>query len=110
MRAIIKHPILTLMTLLVVNILLAFFLISILADGILRYKIGFIVNTPIVVLILLVLILTFSKYYSRENQDLRKTSISIILIILGLLNILFYLFNILCWIDLFDGKTNALLP
>lgn len=110
MNPIRKHPILTLLTLTVINVLFAPFLISILTDGILKYKTGFLVNTPIVLLIPLILVLTLSKYLSRKNQNLRKTSVSITLIALILLNVPLYLFNFLCWIDLIDGRTNALLP
>ena len=110
MRTIYKYPILTLTTNLVVNFLLAFFLISILADGIVDYKVGFAINIPIIGLILITLIITYWKYFSRQNSENRNTPKTVILIILGLMIMLIYSFNKLCWIDLFDGKTNALLP
>ena len=110
MSPISKYPIITLITILVINILLAFFLIAILADGILKYKIGFVVNLPIILLILIALILTYSNYFSRKQTDFRNISTTITLIVLGLIIMVFYTFNVFCWIDLFDGKTNALLP
>lgn len=110
MRTIRKYPILTLIANLVVNLLLSFFLISILADGILDYKVGFVINLPIIGLILITLISTYLKYFSRQNSEIRKAPKTIVLIIIGLMIILIFSFNILCWIDLFDGKTNALLP
>ena len=110
MRAISKYPILTLITNLVVNILQTFFLILILADEILEYKVGFLVNLPIIGLILITFIFTYLKYFGRQNYAIRNTIKTIILIILGLLIIFIYSFNFFCWIDLFDGKTNALLP
>lgn len=110
MKTISKYPILTLTVNLVVNLLLAFFLISILADGILDYEVGFVVNFPIIGLILITLIFTYMKYFSRQNSEIRNAPKTIVLIILGLMIILIYSFNMLCWIDLFDGKTNALLP
>lgn len=110
MRTICKYPILTLTVNLVVNLLLTFFLILILADGILDYKVGFAVNLPIIGLILFTLIFACVKYFSRQNLEIRNTQKTIVLIILGLLIILIYSFNVVCWIDLFDGRTNALLP
>lgn len=110
MRTICKYPILTLTANLVVNLLLTFFLILILADGIIDYKVGFVVNLPIIGLILITLIFTCVKYFSRQNSENRNTLKTIVIIILGLLIIFIYSFNVFCWIDLFDGKTNALLP
>ncbi len=110
MRAFSKYPILTLIINLVINILLAFFLILILVDGILRYKVGFIVNIPTIGLLLFSFVFAFVKYFSRQHSENRNTSKTIILIVLGAMIFLIYSFNLICWIDLFDGKTNALLP
>ncbi|KXX66698.1 hypothetical protein AVL50_31135 [Flammeovirga sp. SJP92] len=110
MRTFYKYPILTLTTNLVVNLLLAFFLILIQADGILDYKVGFVVNSPIIGIVLITLILTYVKYFGRQNSENRTVQKTITIFILGLMIVLIYSFNMLCWIDLFDGKTNALLP
>ena len=107
MKTISKYPILILTANLVVNILLAFFLILILADGILEYKVGFVVNIPIVGLILITLIFTYLKYFNRQNSEIRNTLKTIVLIILGVMILLIYSFNILCWVDLFDGKKKC---
>jgi len=105
-----KYPILTLLTLIVINFLLAFFLISILADSVLKYHVGFIVNTPIIIFILYTFILTYWKYFSRKQIDYRNIYTTIALFVLGSIILFFYAFNLLCWIDLYDGKTNAMLP
>jgi hypothetical protein len=110
MRAIDKYPILTLTTILLVNISLAFFLILTLTDGILEYKIGLVASLPIILLILFTLARTFSKYFSRQNIVLRNTLKTIVLIVLGLIILLILIFNIIVWSDLLDGKTEYLLP
>lgn len=110
MKTICKHPFLTLITILAVNLVLAFFLIAIFVGGIIDYKVGFAVSFPIIVLIIITLVFTYAKYFSRKNSEIRNIPKTIILILLGILIILIYSFNMLCWIDLFDGKTNALLP
>jgi hypothetical protein len=95
---------------LAVNLLLAFFLISILADGILDYKVGFVLSSPTIILILITFIFSYLKYFSRQNSEIRNATKTIVLIIIGLMVVSIYSFNMLCWIDFFDGKTNALLP
>lgn len=110
MKVISKYPIPTSLILMVINLSLAFFLISILMDGIVEYKLGFVINAPIVLLILVAFVLVYVKYFSKKYFHSRRFSITVTLIILGLINMLIYLFNVICWIDLFDGKTNALLP
>lgn len=105
-----KYPIYTFITLFVVNVFLTVFLISILADGILKYKIGFVVNLPIIVSVPVVMVLTVLEYFRRKDRNQTKTIHLVIWMIVGWLNLLFYLFNLLLWIDLFDGKTNVMLP
>lgn len=110
MRALSKYPVLILIINLVLNILLAFFLISILADGILRYKVGFVVSIPIIGLLLFTLVFLFVKYFTSQHSEIRNTTKTKILIVLGAFILIIFSFNLICWIDLFDGKTNALLP
>ncbi|TRX72399.1 hypothetical protein [Carboxylicivirga sp. M1479] len=110
MKAVSKHPVLTLIINLVLNVLLAYFLISILLGGVLRYEVGFVVNIPMIVLLGYYLVLPYIVYFNGRHPEIRSTLNTIILIFLGLIVVFVYLFNLFCWIELFDGKTNALLP
>jgi hypothetical protein len=108
MKFISKYPILTLILLLVFNVVLTFFLFLVLADGILHYIVGFALNGPLLFFSLVFFVLTIIKYFNRKNKARFYTIIAFIF--LSILNLFFYLFNVIVWIDLFDGKTNALLP
>jgi len=95
---------------LAVNLLVASLLISILAVGIPDYKVGFAETSPIIGLILITLFYTYPKYFGRQNSENRNATKPIVLFFIWLLVVLIYSFNMFSWIDLFDGKTNALLP
>ena len=105
-----NSPITVLLCLICVNIVLMFFLVLILADGIVKYQTGFIVTSPIILLIPALLILTMMYYLKRNNSDNRSPLITTFLIVLCFFTILPFIFNIYMWTDLFDGTTEHLLP
>lgn len=87
-----------------------FFLVLILADGIVKYQTGFIVTSPIIFLIPAFLILTMKYYFKKNNIDNRAPLITTFLIVLCFIIILPFIFNLYMWTDLFDGTTEHLLP
>ena len=106
-----KYPILSSILLVIVNLLLTVFLISILADGILRYKVGFWIVTPLILLLLLLFFQLLFGYIHSISLINWKGFLTLALFeIINLINLIFLIFNIFCWADLFDGKTEALLP
>jgi hypothetical protein len=98
------------LTMTLVNIALTFILISILADGLLQYKTGFYFLAPFILGFILFI------FYFLINQTIkfRKRIISSNnyswTIGFVFINILILLFNCYCWIDLFDGTTDTMLP
>lgn len=102
--------ILVLLIITFVNIALTIILISVLADGLLEYKMGFYVLAPY--------ILGFSTFilYFLYNQTMRfkKYLISSLnyswTIGFIFINLIILFFNYICWLDLFDGTTKAMLP
>ncbi len=109
MNIIRQFPILVSAFLVPLNVLLMFFLIAILADGILKPKMGFIINSPLILILLVVIFLSIREYFKSQGviQNLLK---SVFVIFLGLINSILFIMNFLIWIDLFDGRTNAPLP
>ena len=94
----------------ITNIALGFTLILVLADGILPYKTGFYVLAPI-----LLGLTAFVFHFLYRQTILRKKELIsefnyICTIIFVLINAFIFFFNYACWIDLFDGRTNTLLP
>lgn len=92
------------------NIGLTILLISILADGIFAYTTGFYILSPF--MIGLSMYVFYFLYKQTLKFRLKKIGSQNYSWTLGfvLLNILILIFNFLCWTDLYDGKTEALLP
>lgn len=94
----------------VINLFLFFFLIECLIDGIVNYKLGFFIAIPILIFLLGFLILMFVEFYKKgRGKDVSGFTIAAF-VILGLCNLFFYVHNVIVWLDLFDGKTEFLLP
>lgn len=105
-----KKLLATILIFTLMNFGLTFILISILADGLLSYKSGFYVIAPFIFMLTFVLF-SFSihqntMYKRKQISELNFTAT----ILFVLMNSLILLFNYYCWIDLFDGSTDALLP
>ncbi|GEM_PF-5936912 len=79
-------------------------------DGIVNYKLGLVIALVILVMILFLLIKRSSEFFRKERFKVRRGYIIFIALFLLLLNLSIYIFNVFIWIDLLDGKTNALLP
>jgi len=110
MKVISKKPIISSVILILINLLLAIFLIAILMDGIVNSKLGIIITAPFMLAIPAGLTFLFIEYFKQRNIASRNFAKTVALILLSLLNILIYLYCVILFIDLFDGKTNALLP
>jgi|ERR1043165_2736923 hypothetical protein len=97
-------------TMTLVNIVLTYILISILADGLLEYKTGFYVLAPFI------LGFTMFVFYFLHKQTIkfRKRYIGAIecswTIAFAFINLIILVFNYICWSDLFDGTTEVMLP
>ena len=96
--------------LILINLLLTFFLIAVLMDGIVNSKLGIIITAPFMLAIPAGLTFLFIEYFKQRNIASGNFAKTVALILLSLLNILIYLYNVILFIDLFDGKKNALLP
>lgn len=96
--------------LLLANFTLTLIVISILADGLLEYKTGFyVLIAPIIFICLLIL---FYFYFQTKKFIAKKIGDGIyyISVILTFINIVIIILNIMCWIDLFDGRTEVIFP
>lgn len=109
MKIIRKFPVLFLFAILVLNVLLASFLILVLSDGIVNYKFAFILGALVLVLLLGLLVYINVIYFRNGLQKQKRFSI-IPFVLLGVVNLQVTIFSVLVWLDLFDGKTDALLP
>lgn len=94
----------------VLNIMLTFLLILILADGLLKYQTGFYILLPFIG------ISTWSLFYLLYIQTKRFKANKIgptnysWTIGFVFINSIILVFNYSCWIDLFDGTTKIMLP
>jgi hypothetical protein len=82
-------------------------IVSILTDNWINHKIAFWIEVPILLAYVLVFLIILKTTYGLKSKSKPKFTISSLLTITNLF-ILIITFSL--WIDLFDGKTNMLLP
>lgn len=86
--------------------ILFFFLVWIMMDGIIKGKIAFWIFLPITITYAITIIYLFRfsiKIIKKKNGEINW-------IVFDVVNLFFFILYISIWIDLYDGKTNALLP
>ena len=93
--------------LIVFGIILFFTIVSIMADGWIDLRIAFWILVPLLISYSIILFL-FGDSTIRLWKSLKiRFAVSFLLV---LINLILFALNLYTWIDLFDGRTNALLP
>lgn len=106
-RFIERNTIIMNVLLFVFGVYFLFLIASILADNWLNWKIAFWIILPIMLIYSLILVFIWISTIRIGKVSIIMFGISLILSIINLITLLI---SIVIWIDLFDGKTNALLP
>ena len=93
--------------LIVFGIILFFTIVLIMADGWIDLRIAFWILVPLLISYSIILFL-FGDSTIRLWKSLKiRFAVSFLLV---LINLILFALNLYTWIDLFDGRTNALLP
>ena len=90
------------------NISLTVFLISVLADNLMKYEKAFWVTLPLVITFTYLLGKSIHKHSIAKNTNLYL--LYVLSIVILILNVLILAINYYCWIDLFDGTTQTMFP
>lgn len=107
MRFIERNTIVSNVALIILGIIHFFVIVSIMTDNWINYKTAFWIEIPILLTYLFTfLIILKSTYRLWGKSKLNFTLTSL----LTITNLILLILTIYLWIDLFDGKTNALLP
>lgn len=105
-----KNSIFTYISLTLINIGLTFLLIKILADGLLEYKSAFYLLFPLIVGLAITII--YISYFQLRKHLLKMLGRMYLFVLLSFIFVNTFLLgiNLIFWIDLFDERTNMLLP
>lgn len=90
-----------------IGIIHFFVIVSIMTDNWISWRTAFWIDIPLLLFYLYVIYLIVKSAIGFWAKSKIKLILSAVLI---LSNLVLLLLNIYCWIDLYDGKTNALLP
>jgi hypothetical protein len=98
------------LSLTLINIGFTFLLIKILADGLLEYTSGFYLLFPLIVgLATTIIYVSYFQLREHLSKMLGRMHLFVLLSFI-FINMLLSCINLIFWIDLFDGRTNMLLP
>lgn len=90
-----------------INLALICLILSVLADNLMDYRAGFFLALPIILTCTFLIGLVAYKHSYASSLNSIQATFALLLIIA---NTVFLIINYYCWIDLFDGATNAVMP
>ena len=90
-----------------INLVLICFILSVLADNLIGYRAGFYLTLPIIMTCTFLIGLVAYKHSHASSLNSSQATFALMLMIT---NTVFLIINYYCWIDLFDGTTNAVMP
>ncbi|MGQ1948057.1 hypothetical protein ACT3CD_13250 [Geofilum sp. OHC36d9] len=107
MKIIQRKPIISNAIMILIGIINFFVIVSIMTDNWISWRTTFWVELPLLLFYLFVVYLIFKASIGFWEKSKTKLILSTVLL---LSNLIILLLNVYCWVDLYDGKTNALLP
>lgn len=90
-----------------INLVLICFILSVLADNLIGYRAGFYLT--LLIIMTCTFAIGFVAYKHSHASSLNSIQATFALMLM-IANTVFLIINYYCWIDLFDGTTNAVMP
>ena len=106
MHYITKNPVAGQFIFIILNSIHWLFIMTIFVEGIVGFEIGFSVNTPIFVFLILLFLVSTIRYLYDVNRNKEN---DVILLFFTLINTLILVFNLILWWDFADGRTDIVI-
>ena len=101
-----KNPVAGQFIFIILNTIHWIFIMTVFVEGIVGFEIGFSVNIPIFVFLILLFLVSTIRYLHDSNRNKEN---DVILLFFTLINTLILVFNLILWWDFADGRINILI-